>query len=45
LETIKAFIEGKDQAAAVTFTSPIQDYTKNNLTINSILENFGWLGQ
>ena len=45
LETIKAFIEGKDQAAAVTFTSPIQDYAKNNSTINLVLENFGWLGQ
>jgi hypothetical protein len=45
LETIKVFIEGKDQAAVVTFSSPIQDYAKNNSTINSVLENFKWLGQ
>ncbi|HEX9318556.1 MAG TPA: hypothetical protein VF884_06440 [Nitrososphaeraceae archaeon] len=45
LETIEVFIEGKDQAAVVTFSSPIQDYAKNNSTINSVLENFKWLGQ
>ena len=45
LETIKAFVEGKDQAAVFSFTSPIKDYSKNNSTINSILENFKWLGE
>jgi hypothetical protein len=45
LKTIKVFVEGKDQAADITFSSPIQDYAKNNSTITSVLENFRWLGQ
>lgn len=45
LETIKVFIEGKDQAAVVTLSCPIQYYSKNNSTMNSVLENFRWLGQ
>jgi hypothetical protein len=45
LETLKTFIEGKDQAAVVTFSGPVQDYIKNNSTLNSILHSFKWLGQ
>jgi hypothetical protein len=45
VETMKAIVEGKDQAAVVSFTSQTKDYPKNNSTINSILENFQWLGQ
>jgi len=44
LETLKTFIEGKDQAAVVTFSGPVQDYIKNNSTLNSILHSFKWLG-
>ena len=45
LETLKTFIEGKDQAAVVTFSGPVQDYNKNNSTLNSILHSFNWAGQ
>ena len=45
VETVKAIVEGKDQAAVISFTSQTKDYPKNNSTINSILENFQWLEQ
>jgi hypothetical protein len=45
VETVKAIVEGKDQAAVVSFTSQSKDFPKNNSTINSILENFQWLDQ
>jgi hypothetical protein len=45
LESLKTFIEGKDQAAVVTFSSPIQDFNKVNSTLDSVLNSFKWLGQ
>jgi hypothetical protein len=45
LKTMKVFIEGKDQAGVITFSSPIQDYATNNSTLTSVLQSFRWLGQ
>jgi hypothetical protein len=45
LKSMKVFIEGQDQAGVLTFSSPIQDYTTNNLTVTSVLQSFRWLGQ
>ena len=43
LETMKVFIEGKDEAAVFTFSSPIQEFGRNNSTINTVLQSFNWL--
>ncbi len=45
LESLKTFIEGQDQAAIVTFSSPLQDFNKVNATLDSVLNSFKWLGQ
>jgi len=45
VESLKTFIEGKDQAAVVTFSSPLQDFNKINSTLDSVLNSFKWLGQ
>lgn len=45
IKTMKIFIEGQDQAAVVTFSSPIQDYPIYNSTVNSVLQSFRWVGQ
>lgn len=45
IESLKTFIEGKDQAAVVTFSGPVRDFDNNNSTLGSVLNSFKWLGQ
>jgi len=45
LESLKTFVEGKDQAAVVTFSGPVRDFDNNNSTLGSVLNSFKWLGQ
>lgn len=45
LESLKTFIEGQDQAAIVTFSSPIEEYNKVNSTLDPLLNSFKWLGK
>jgi len=43
LETMKVVIEGKDEAAMLTFSNPVQEYDNNNSTRKSVLQSFTWL--
>jgi hypothetical protein len=43
LETMKVFVEGKDQAAVITFSSSPATFALNNSTFNSVLRSFLWL--
>ena len=43
IKSIKTFIEGQDQAAVITFTSPSKEYLSYNSTVNNVLNSFQWL--
>ena len=36
IKSIKTFIEGQDQAAVITFTSPSKEYLNYNSTVNNV---------
>lgn len=44
-KSIKTFIEGQDQAAVITLTSPSKEYLSYNSTVNNVLNSFRWLWQ
>jgi len=43
IKSIKTFIEGQDEAAVITFTSPSKEYLNYNSTVNNVLNSFRWL--
>ena len=40
IKSIKTFIEGQDEAAVITFTSPSKEYLNYNSTVNNVPISF-----